>query len=155
MMKNKKQDPRSIEYWIHKIKTEVNYVATQKNEIAMKELAEDMVQQIQLIGAEYRGDIEKEVYEKLSEDLKASNGEQFDNLIKFMQASNEVYNSKLSEINSNVITKNASLMAEAERSEKRALDALRNNEKESKIMKVGLVILIVLNIVSLMAIFNG
>lgn len=43
-MSNPLEDKTRIEYWVHKLKSEVKFVQTNKNELAIKEFCEDIIQ---------------------------------------------------------------------------------------------------------------
>jgi len=58
-MRNVKQDPSRVEYWIHKLKSEVKTTPTQKNELAIKEFCEDIIQERQLHINNPRANFEK------------------------------------------------------------------------------------------------
>lgn len=74
-MKNPKQNKNRKEYWTHKLKSEINYVTTQKNERAIDEYAEDVVQYIELCSSKESKLEDLEGYmNKLQKSLDDSSG---------------------------------------------------------------------------------
>lgn len=50
-MSQAKNNKNRKEYWMHKLKSEVQYTPTQKNERAINEFAEDIAQYIELVNS--------------------------------------------------------------------------------------------------------
>lgn len=54
-MSQAKNNKNRKEYWMHKLKSEVQYTPTQKNERAINEFAEDIAQYIELVNSKEVG----------------------------------------------------------------------------------------------------